>query len=516
MSLSRFFNLRFLVVTSIVCCGTSCSDDDPKSETTPDAGDDSSSTSAGSSSSSGSSSSGASGTSTSSSGASTSGATGSGGETSADQDAGDGGVTDSPDDGGDVFEVDGSTDGGADDRIPHDVILAGAFAPLVTPEAGTNPAGRVQLQKYSSGHTVVSLQAVGLAPNTTYGAHLHAFPCEYDNGGGHYKVDPTITETDEDNEVWPGFTTNETGVGYGRITVDHRVRGDALSVVIHGPDSTKFMCADLLPESSAALEAEGSFEPFAAQEEVDEDIAGGATLVHDGESTVVTMSVTGLDPSAEYMAHLHALPCEVNAAGGHYKIDPTVTDALEENEVWPMLELADSGAAMGVVEVDHVTRLDAQSVVIHRQSGDTALKVACANLEYSGFESSVTEGDLAALETEEDAGVPDIAGEATMTRSLDGTTTVELTLEGLVPETDYGVHVHDMPCWLNSGGGHYKYDESITAAEEGNEIWLNVTSNEDGEAEQTVTSLFLARPEAQAVVVHAPGGARVGCIDLEL
>lgn len=144
----------------------------------------------------------------------------------------------------------------------------------------------------------------------------------------------------------------------------------------------------------SALTAEGTFSPFAAAEAIDENIQGGATLVRREQTTSVLINVPGLDPSEEYMAHVHALPCDVGAAGGHYKIDPTVTDALESNEVWPALELTDAGAAMGAVSVEHTTRLDAQSVVIRRQDGDTALKVACADLVYEGFGNLVTEGDL--------------------------------------------------------------------------------------------------------------------------
>lgn len=506
MAFSRSLKFRSLALVSVVLGSASCSDDAPNPTTKSDAGDESSNETSQSSAS-------LSGSSATTSGGATSKPSSTSSTQTTAPDAGDAGGA--PLDAGDAGETDGS-EAGIDERLPHDAILAGEFAPLVTLEAGTNPSGRVQLQSLSDGSTIVSLQAVGLEPNTAYGAHVHALPCVYDNGGGHYKIDPTITATEESNEIWPSFTTNNTGVGYGRVTVDHRVRGDALSVVIHGPDMSKFLCADLAPESLSPLQAEGSFAPFAAQEAIDVDIEGGATLVHDDDSTVVSLAVTGLDPSEEYMAHVHALPCNILDAGGHYKIDPTVTEALESNEVWPVLQLSDAGAAMGAVEVSHLTRLDAQSIVIHRQDGDTALKVACADLIYTGFESSVTEGQLQRLETTDDAGVPELEGEASMSRSLDGTTTIELSLEGLAPETDYGVHVHDMPCWLNSGGGHYKVDESVSAVVEENEIWLNVTSNDDGEAERTVTTLYVPRAEAQSLVVHAPGGARLGCIDLDL
>lgn len=100
-----------------------------------------------------------------------------------------------------------------------------------------------------------------------------------------------------------------------------------------------------------------------------------------------------------------------------------------------------------------------------------------------------------------------------MTRSLDGTTQIELELQGLQPDTQYSVHVHDLPCAVNSGGSHYKLDDSINDTLESNEIWLNVTSDDDGDAERTVSLPFLARPEAQSIVVHGAAAARLGCID---
>jgi hypothetical protein len=38
-----------------------------------------------------------------------------------------------------------------------------------------------------------------------------------------------------------------------------------------------------------------------------------------------------------YMAHVHASPCALNTADGHYKIDPTNTATVEANELWPAL-----------------------------------------------------------------------------------------------------------------------------------------------------------------------------------
>ena len=41
----------------------------------------------------------------------------------------------------------------------------------------------------------------------TYGSHVHNLPCSVDNGGGHYKLDPSEPTTIESNEMWVSFTT---------------------------------------------------------------------------------------------------------------------------------------------------------------------------------------------------------------------------------------------------------------------------------------------------------------------
>jgi len=122
-------------------------------------------------------------------------------------------------------------------------------------------------------------------------------------------------------------------------------QGEALSIVIHDPagasPAPKMACADLLPDDGAAVEATGTVAPFAAAEAIDQNIAGSVTMMRDGSGTHVQLSLTGLDPAAVYGAHIHALPCGATDAagpgGGHYKMDPTVVDPLETNELWPQV-----------------------------------------------------------------------------------------------------------------------------------------------------------------------------------
>jgi Cu-Zn family superoxide dismutase len=415
--------------------------------------------------------------------------------------------------------ADGSDDGGTDDAGPDEVptevtgtlltsILSGEFALL--PD-GTAGAGVVQLLRREDGTTVVQLQVTGLDPDTEYPAHVHAMPCDVGAADGHYKLDPSVTEALEENEIWPTFTTDENGTGLAEVEVEHTARGDAQALVIHDPSSgNKLLCADLNADGDEEdVSFSGEFAPFALATDVDETAAGTATLSRGPAGTVITVSVSGLDPAATYSSHVHALPCGVSDAGGHYLLDPAAATG-ETNELWPPIEVSAEGVLESTLEVEHIARADAQSVVIHRDGS----KVLCADLGRE-WPSRLTQGEATVLPGAEDQGVGDLTAEASMTRYLDGTTMVTLSAQGLAPSTEYGSHVHNLPCSNADGGSHYKLDPSVTDALEENEMWLPLTTDADGSGDADLLVGHTPRPEAQSVVIHGADGVRLACIDLE-
>ncbi len=109
---------------------------------------------------------------------------------------------------------------------------------------GLDLSGRAQMVRTADGRTIVAVHVQGLAPNTTYAAHVHQLPCGTNDADGHYKFDPAGAPVPP-NEIWPGFTTNDDGVGNGRAVVDGTAGATAVSVVIHAPGGTKIACADL-------------------------------------------------------------------------------------------------------------------------------------------------------------------------------------------------------------------------------------------------------------------------------
>ena len=121
-----------------------------------------------------------------------------------------------------------------------------------------------------------------------------------------------------------------------------------------------------------------------------------------------------------------------------------------------------------------------------------------------------------------------IEGFATIKRSPSGTT-VDAHVRGLEPGTTYAAHLHNAPCSdPNPGGGHYKHDPAGPAVPP-NELWLSstddpqagITSNSGGVAKGSGSSDWVARPEAQSVVIHfippggtTAGGPKIACADL--
>jgi hypothetical protein len=122
-------------------------------------------------------------------------------------------------------------------------VTRGDFAAFAA-GTGLSITGRAQMVRTADGRTTVSVHVEGLAADTTYGSHVHAAACAIGDADGHYKFDP-VGAASPPNEIWPGFTTNDAGVGNGNATVDRTAGATAVSVVVHAPGGAKIACADL-------------------------------------------------------------------------------------------------------------------------------------------------------------------------------------------------------------------------------------------------------------------------------
>jgi hypothetical protein len=123
----------------------------------------------------------------------------------------------------------------------------------------------------------------------------------------------------------------------------------------------------------------------------------------------------------------------------------------------------------------------------------------------------------------------EIEGFATITRG-DADTEVKAVVRGLEPATTYAAHLHNARCSApNPGGAHYKNDPAGPSTPP-NELWLSSTddptagirSNSGGLAHGRGSADWVARPEAQSVVIHfippggtTAGGPKIACVDLD-
>ncbi len=116
--------------------------------------------------------------------------------------------------------------------------------------AGMDISGHAVMVRTADGRTIVSVHVEGLVRNTIYGAHVHMKACGDASAGVHYRFDPNGPAND-DNEIWPGFTSNAAGVGNGNARNDQTAGEDAVSVVVHAPPpapgavAPRIACADL-------------------------------------------------------------------------------------------------------------------------------------------------------------------------------------------------------------------------------------------------------------------------------
>jgi len=142
-----------------------------------------------------------------------------------------------------------------------------------------------------------------------------------------------------------------------------------------------------------------------------------------------------------------------------------------------------------------------------------SLAIASIGVTSVAASAQVTSGEFQTFATglERDY---NISGRVQMVRTSDSQTLTTVQAWGLAPGTAYPVHVHNAPCAVNNGGGHYQ--DVVGGLVDGvNEIWLGFTTNASGHGSRLAANDFIARPEAQSVVIHDTDGARIACADLK-
>ena len=128
--------------------------------------------------------------------------------------------------------------------------------------------------------------------------------------------------------------------------------------------------------SSGAIVTSGELHAFSAGSGM--DINGRAQMVRTADGkTIVSVHLSGLAPETTYASHVHAAPCTVGDADGHFRFDP-LGAAAPPNEIWPgPFTTTPAGIGNGFTIAEGTAGPTAVSVVVHAPGG---LKIACADL----------------------------------------------------------------------------------------------------------------------------------------
>ncbi|GAT14900.1 hypothetical protein [Mycolicibacterium thermoresistibile] len=131
-------------------------------------------------------------------------------------------------------------------------------------------------------------------------------------------------------------------------------------------------------ETTTSVEAEtdavtlrGEFAPVPDAPAGAEEIGGVAEQVRTPEGATVTLTMFGLGPRVDYVAHLHTSPCDAPDPGGpHFKFDPNGDD-MPPNEVHLTFTSDAVGSGFAVTEVDRpLPDGEALTVVVHEAGGE--------------------------------------------------------------------------------------------------------------------------------------------------
>ncbi|MBC2934455.1 PKD domain-containing protein [Nocardioides sp. zg-1228] len=194
--------------------------------------------------------------------------------------------------------------------------------------------------------------------------------------------------------------------------------------------------APLEVDFATAVTTGGELTAFADGTTTYPELSGTASMVRSRDTTVTTLDVTGLKPSAAHMVHVHEQSCADGNGGAHFRFD-TDLPFSEDNEIWlPFTSDAEGASGEVVVTSDQRADSDAVAIVIH-DPDNPARRIGCVDLDPStaGLTYAWDFGDGAKAEGPDPTHTYATPGtyRATVTvGSADGTDTVTDTVEIVV------------------------------------------------------------------------------------
>ena len=125
-------------------------------------------------------------------------------------------------------------------------VADGEFETLETaPPSYGEVTGTAALARSDAG-TTATIRLEGLPPDTEFMSHVHAQPCDTDQGGPHYQFEVGGSEMPP-NEIHLPFTSDADGEGFMTAVNEQTAGPDAQAIVVHPletPDN-RVACATL-------------------------------------------------------------------------------------------------------------------------------------------------------------------------------------------------------------------------------------------------------------------------------
>ncbi|MDQ4007259.1 MAG: hypothetical protein M3211_04075 [Actinomycetota bacterium] len=107
------------------------------------------------------------------------------------------------------------------------------------------------------------------------------------------------------------------------------------------------------------------------------DISGSAWVTENAKGTTLTLEVTGLRPSSQYVGHLHTQPCNQDDGGPHFAFDPAGPKQTP-NGMYLGVTADQRGNGITTGKKPRGVGEGAQAVVLHNATGGSRL--VCADL----------------------------------------------------------------------------------------------------------------------------------------
>ncbi|MFJ3895393.1 superoxide dismutase family protein [Streptomyces sp. NPDC090083] len=173
--------------------------------------------------------------------------------------------------------------------------------------------------------------------------------------------------------------------GCGGGSAHHAAAKPQGSASAHDMDSMSGMAmgdpsatpADKIPNSTVV---EGTFKLLDTRPPGLDHVKGTAWLAQGPQGTTVTVKLTGLQPGASYMAHLHAQHCSADNGGEHFQFVKG-GPAMPPNEVHLMFTADKAGMGMTTVNNTRKTGKGAVAIVVH-PSDALDNRIACADFDF--------------------------------------------------------------------------------------------------------------------------------------